>query len=117
MGRRSAFPSARGLAVGPGGDDLEEATGEHGLLGQLATRPGPRVAPVLEEEPLLLSALRPPRADERPLSAELVAGELEDELPLLQTLEGIADRRPRAAVPHHNSARAEVARRDRALAV
>ena len=95
---------------------LEREARDDRLLRNLAPRAGVRVA-VLEEEPLLLAARVGARPDERPLAAQLVAGELEHELPVLEPGAGIRARRPGAAVPHDDCPRAVIPRGDDPLEV
>ncbi|GAO05323.1 hypothetical protein PSR1_04232 [Anaeromyxobacter sp. PSR-1] len=112
--RRGA--QARGLARGrlgparPGRELLHRAAGEHRGLGERPPRPGERIAAVLQEQPLALPALRGAGPDQRPLTVELVAAQPEDELAAGQPVLGVADRPPRAAIPHDDGPGAVVPR-------
>ena len=103
------------LAAPPLPHLVERPPREDRLLGDgaLSARVGEGV-PVLDEEPLLRVA---PRAHQRPHAPELVALELEEELPLLHPGVRILEEAERAAVPDDDRARAVVPRRDDALEV
>ena len=62
--------------------------------------------PFLDEEPLFLALLE---LHQRPLAVQLVAPELEQELPLLHPLVRVLERDPHASVPHDHRAGAVVA--------
>ncbi len=78
---------------------------EHRFIGKCAVGGDVRVT-LLDEEPLLHALLD---LHERPLAAQLVALQVEEELALLQALEGILEGDPHPAVPHDHGARAVVA--------
>src|SRR2546427_7744411 len=59
---------------------------------------------LLDEEPLFLALLE---LHQGPLAVELVAPQLEQQLPLLQPFVGVLERYPAPAVPHDHRARAE----------
>ena len=84
-------------------DLLDRSARQHGVgrivLGALVRRV--RVA-LLDEQPLVLAALR---FDERPLAAQLVAAQLEQELALVEAGGDVVQRDPTAAVPDDDRAR------------
>src|SRR3546814_5887966 len=76
------------------------------------------VVVALDEQPVLLLVARLLRhAHQMPAPAELLALQLEIEVPLGIALPGIAQRRPAAAVPQHHRAAAVLALRNGALEV
>src|SRR5262249_34602897 len=82
-------------------DLLERQAREDRLLGiaRVGSVPGPAVA-LFDEEPLLARRFaRGLHADESPLAAELVAEELEEELPLSYALVEVGQGSPAALIP------------------
>src|SRR5688500_17678736 len=87
---------------------------EHRLLGKLVSRRLHEGIALLDQEPIALALLD---LHQRPLPFELVTLELEEELPLLQTLPPILEGHPFPAVPDDDGTRPVVPLGDHALEV
>src|SRR5690606_21196612 len=122
-GRVALADLARPDAVGVAAHGVEVAAGEHAVRGALDERLVAGVARLgvaaLDQQPAGLAAVARarPHAHEVPAPAQLLAGELERQVALLEPRVRIADRLPGAAVPHEDAAATVLAGRDHAFEV
>jgi hypothetical protein len=112
---------ARPDAIGLARDVVEPASGQHAArlpLDDGRRARGPRLlVAALDQEPARARAgsLFGSHPHQMPAAAQLLAGQREVELSLRETAVRIADRLPRAAIPHDDGSAAVLALRDHAL--
>ena len=92
---------------------LDRHARKHRFVGKGTVRGDESIA-LLDQEPFLHTLLD---LHERPPAAQLVALQVEEELALVQALQGILDGDPHPAVPHDHGARAVIAFRNDPLEV
>jgi hypothetical protein len=103
----------RGGAV-TGLDFFNGKTRQHRLFVEDVARGFDERIAFLDQQPIFLTLLD---FDERPPAVELVAFELEEEFPFLESLAPILERNPFTAIPDDDAAGAVVASRDHTLEV